>query len=185
MAQTQTPSDIRFTLNEASYFFEQMEKNTDNSAHFIYNLIAFVGATRNLILTIQHRFKPWYNREMKDDLEKNEDFEFFSSSKAEFFQEGSLRKDVFANVSKAIIIRYDIESETTKDNKLTEGHSGAPTETPSTIVHNPTADEEEKYVWRFRSFRGKSITLLCAEYLKKLEIIVNQCERDNPINPAK
>jgi hypothetical protein len=44
MAQEGSISDIRFQLNETRYFFEQMKKNIDNSAYFIYNLVAFLSA---------------------------------------------------------------------------------------------------------------------------------------------
>ncbi len=70
MAQEETISDIRFKLNEARYFFEQMKNNTDNSAYFIYNLNAFLSSAQSLVFTIRHKFKRWYDKEIKTDCRK-------------------------------------------------------------------------------------------------------------------
>lgn len=186
MAQDGAISDIRFKLNEASYFFEQMKKNTDNSEYSIYNLNAFMSAARSLLFTIRRRFKKWYDKEMKADLEeKHEDFQFFNSTQFEFSQEGNLRKEIFVTVSKTFIGLYNIESETGNDNESKVRGSNSVHESPI-IAYNPAAEKEsEKYDWRFRNFKSRSVILSCEEYLHKLSIVVEQCEKYNPVTPKK
>jgi hypothetical protein len=144
----------------------------------MFNLIAFVSAARSAISIIQNRFKSWYDKKMKADLEKHEDFKFFSSSQVEFFQEENLRQEIFAEASKTTTFRYNIGSETGKNDELTEGSSER--ESPITIIHNPAAEKaSEKYEWRFKSMEKRSVILSCAEYLAKLSILINECEKEN------
>jgi hypothetical protein len=106
-------SDTRFKLNEASYFYDQMKNNQDNTDAFLYNLDAFVSAARSVTWVLRQKFsreagfEEWYKAEElvigKDYL-----YQFNRRRISITHTTGNLKNELRKKVSTHIVFKYDI-----------------------------------------------------------------------------
>ncbi len=71
-------TNIRFKLNEASYFYNRIKARQENFEIFIYNLDDFISAARSIMWVLNNEyckregFYEWYDKETllpKDELD--------------------------------------------------------------------------------------------------------------------
>ena len=151
-------NNTRFKVDEASYFLSMMKQTFDNNSNnFIYNLNAFLSATRSITLFMQKQyskkdgFKKWYGKK-QTEMENDSDLNFLVKSRNEVIHEKKLN--------------------TAMEFTLTPISSGK-------IVKNPY----EKMVFNMdkRAFIENEIDIDIIKYsetqLNKLIRLVDECER--------
>ncbi len=193
MAEEITNSNTRFKLEEASYFFEQMNKNLDNLKYFIFNLIAFVSAGQSVTYVMQCQYKKgeddafwkWYVPNVQEALKNDEDALFFHKLRVKVLkQQGNPKQDILTTVSSIVTARYNIiGSAPENEEKLIELDSERESQVP-TVTDNPEAQVPiKKYVWYIGGIEDKTkksrkyVIPTCGQYLNRLSGLVNECER--------
>ena len=151
-------NNTRFKVDEASYFLSMMKQTFDNdSNNFIYNLNAFLSATRSITLFMQKQyskkdgFKMWYGKK-QNEMENDSDLNFLVKSRNEVIHEKKMN--------------------TVMEFTLTPISSGK-------IVKNPY--EKMAFNMDKRAFIENEIDIDIIKYseiqLNKLIRLVDECER--------
>jgi hypothetical protein len=193
MAEEETTSDTRLKLEEANYFFDQMNANLDNPKYFRFNLIAFVSAGRSVTYVMQKQYKKgeddpfwkWYVPNVREAL-KNEDVSaiFHNLRNKVLKQKGNLSDDVLTVVSNSVIIRYDIIGSAPENEEEMTKRNSERVSSSSTIYYTTEAQElTKKYVWYIVDIKDKAkenrryVIESCQQYLQRLRGLVDECER--------
>jgi hypothetical protein len=193
MAEEETTSDTRLKLEEANYFFDQMNANLDNPKYFRFNLIAFVSAGRSVTYVMQKQYKKgeddpfwkWYVPNVREAL-KNEDVSaiFHNLRNKVLKQKGNLSDDVLTVVSNSVIIRYDIIGSAPENEEEITKRNSERVSSSSTIYYTTEAQElTKKYVWYIVDIKDKAkenrryVIESCQQYLQRLRGLVDECER--------
>jgi hypothetical protein len=197
MAQEVSSSNTRLKLEEAQYFYEQMNANLANPKYFKFNLSAFASASRSVTLVMLPDYKikqnseepswKWYKENVVDALEKEQIPQFFKGLRNMLVKENKSPSDVLAVVGTSQIIRYDIEgSASGKEEELTKLNSEQDSAATATPTYYYVPEEQElikRYVWYFPDNTVRSnenrryVVRSCQFYLERLSGLVEECEK--------
>ena len=198
MAQEEvSSSNTRLKLEEAQYFFEQINANLANPKYFNFNLSAFASATRSVTLVMLSDYKikqnskepswRWYKENVVDALEKEQIPQFFKCLRNMLVKENKSPSDVFTVVTSTMTIRYDIEgSPPGKEEELTKRNSEQDSAATATPDYYYIPEEQElikRYVWYFpdnmvrSNLNRRYVVLSCKYYFERLSELVEECEK--------
>jgi hypothetical protein len=190
-------SDTRSKLQEAEYFFNQMNDNLDNPKYFKFNLSALASTSRSVTFVMQSEYKikenseepswKWYKENVIEALDNEEIPKFFKDLRNMLVKENKSPSDVLTVVTKTLIVKYDIigpAPENEEEMKKRNSERGSATAEALTIYHEPKNQERiKKYVWYFPDNTKRTnenrryVVKSCDHYLQRLSVLVNDCEK--------
>lgn len=173
-------SETRHKLEEAEYFLDQTRANVEDPKPFVFNLSAFLSASRSVTFIMQKEFKKcsgfddWYaNKQIK--MEQCEDLTFFNKLRVATIHKAAVRPSRKAeagisdtmNISDSIAVRL-----IDKDGNVVSEYKSEPTQSD-----RPRHTEVDiRYSWYFEERPGDEGVELCMSYVEYLRNLVEECE---------
>jgi hypothetical protein len=195
MAQEESLSNTRLKLEEAKYFFDQMNANLAYPKYFKFNLSAFASASRSVtfVMLSDYNIKvdseesswKWYKENVVDALEKEEIPHFFKELRNMLVKENKSPSDVFTVVSSSVVIRYEkfgSTPENEEESKNRNPERGSAAAAPTFYYAPQSEDLSKRYVWYFPDNTVKTnqnrryVVRSCQLYLNRLSQLVHECE---------
>jgi hypothetical protein len=197
MTQEESISRTKQKLEEAEYFFDQMNANLANPKYFKFNLSAFASASLSVIFVMRSDYKikvdsedpcwKWYKENVFEALMKEQIPHFFKDLRNMLLKENKSPSDILTTVSISLTIRYDIEgSAPGKEEELTKRNSEQDSAATATPTYDYVPEERElikRYVWYFPDNTVKTnenrryVVKSCEVYLQRLSGLVDECEK--------
>jgi hypothetical protein len=178
-------SHIRFKLESAKYFLEQMIANIEIPKIFAFNLSAFLSEARSVTLVMQSEFRSysgfakWYKTKQeemrKDDVLKIfNDLRVTTVHRRPVLPPWKLRFGIIEPIEVSdspVEVHFTIKEgkngKLSVENVFKKEKDKPPSETEVTLRHS----------WYFEERPNDDPLQLCVGYLTKLENLVEECER--------
>jgi len=174
-------NNTRQKLEEAKYFLNQLQLFVNNPKKFYFNLSAFLSAARSTTLFMQCEFKKfkefsdWYEKKQKKMID-DKDFLFFNNLRVETIHKRIVRphKRIEVGISGDISFIGNLEIKVFKNNKVISKK----TVESEKIKLPPEKEVTVKYFWYSEERPDEDFLELCRVYVKKLEKLVEECEKN-------
>ena len=163
-------SETRYKLREARYFLERMQENiTSNRDAFTFNLSAFLSAARSVrqFLMAEYRcvtgFGEWWKAKRQNewlDPIKAANV-FFEDARNQVIHQRIVQPRAHLGDFRAVI--------------LTPTGSASPHTQDDEKGQQPNS-ESSSVTYFFTGFEDKDVLTLCAEYIARLDSLVDECE---------
>jgi hypothetical protein len=174
-------SETRYKLREAKYFLERMQENASSDRDtFTFNLSAFLSAARSVrqFLMAEYKhvtgFNGWWGAKRQG--------EWPDPNKNDY-------RDVVDPIKAANVFFEDARNQVIHQRLMQPrahfGHFRGVMLTPTGTVSLQTQDDGESQqpipepggvTYYFTGFEDKDVLTLCAEYVARLDALVDECE---------
>ena len=173
-------TNTRDRLLEAKYFLERMMEKQSYRDAFKYNLSAFLSAARSVTLIMQKEFnnKPgfaeWYcSQQAKMKADRTMKILCKERNITIHQQPIHPQAHIKASIAEHITITETVLAVLTHADGTVERYKSASPTTPASLQTESTV----KWHWYFEKIPGDDVVTVCQKYIKEIETIVTECER--------
>ena len=173
-------------LQEAKFFFEQMNNCQTDRTGFKYNLSAFLSAFRSITFVMQKEyskiqdFENWYQVK-QEELKSNDRMKLLDSMRVITIHKTSIhpRAQIYASIEETVWATDEIHAVVIHADGTVENSdlkNSAKIELPPEAINTPKELIDDKWLWFFKEYPKTDIMTICNECLILMGNIVSECE---------